>query len=48
MGNMDQPEIKTRLGLPPKHYLATITPLGFPLTGATATPDRKDLGAFIR
>lgn len=48
MGDMDQAEIKARLGIPGEHYLATVTPLGRPRDPGVAPPDRKPLSAFIR
>jgi nitroreductase len=45
---MDKPEVKELLGVPDTHYIATITPLGFPSGKALQMPERRELGWFVR
>jgi nitroreductase len=44
---MDSPEVKSLLNLPEAHYVATITPFGFPASPAPATPVRRELNWFL-
>ena len=48
IGGMDREDIKDRLGIPPTHYLATITPLGYPADRNMEAPERKPLNEFLR
>ena len=41
IGGMDRDDIKDRLGIPQTHYLATITPLGYPADRNLKAPKRK-------
>ncbi|MDH4156021.1 MAG: nitroreductase family protein [candidate division Zixibacteria bacterium] len=45
---MDRQDVKTRLDIPQSHYIATITPLGYPDPPLPAAPPRKELAEFIR
>lgn len=45
---MDRSDVKSIIDIPEEHYVATITPLGYPEAGWKATPDRKELSWFIR
>ena len=47
IGGMDRDEIKHRLGIPPIHYLATVTPLGYPKQRQHAVPERKPASLFV-
>ena len=38
---MDRDDIKERLGIPPGHYIATITPVGYPAEVPVAPPRRS-------
>jgi nitroreductase len=44
---MNRDEVKQRLGLPAEHYLATVTPLGYPAERPQAKP-RKPVEDFVR
>ena len=45
---MDREEVKTLLNIPENHYVATVTPLGFPLSREKKEPERKDVSWFLR
>ena len=45
---MDRDDAKEMLKIPQDHYIATITPLGYPKQRVTNPPERKDLSWFIR
>jgi nitroreductase/catechol 2,3-dioxygenase-like lactoylglutathione lyase family enzyme len=47
IGGMDRDEVKKRLGLPLEHYLATVTPLGYPAERPSVKP-RKPAEAYVR
>jgi nitroreductase len=47
IGGMDRDEVKERLGLPLDHYLATVTPLGYPAERPEVRP-RKAAEHLIR
>jgi len=47
IADMDRESIKRKLDIPVKHYIATITPLGY-IKGEIEAPDRKDPADFIR
>jgi nitroreductase/catechol 2,3-dioxygenase-like lactoylglutathione lyase family enzyme len=47
IGGMDRDEVKERLGLPLEHYLATVTPLGYPAERPKVRP-RKPAESYIR
>ena len=44
---MDRDDIKERLGIPADHYVATITPLGYPKNPFVRPPRKKDIDEFI-
>lgn len=48
IGNMDTPGIKKLIGVPKDHYVATVTPLGYPAGKMPAPPERKPVEEFIR
>ena len=45
---MDADEVKELLKIPKEHYIATITPLGFPDAMYKEPPERKELSWFLR
>ncbi len=45
---MDTPEVKKILDIPEKHYVATVTPLGYPAQRNSRIPERKNRGRFIK
>lgn len=45
---MDRDDIKEWLGIPSDHYIATITPLGFPEEPLPRAPKRKEIDWFLR
>ncbi len=45
---MDRQDVKTRLDIPQNHYIATITPMGYPDRPLPEAPPRKELAEFIR
>jgi nitroreductase/predicted lactoylglutathione lyase len=45
---MDRDDVKEMLNIPPDHYVATVTPLGYPLQRTKPAPDRKDVSWFLR
>ncbi|MBN1232619.1 MAG: nitroreductase family protein [Candidatus Coatesbacteria bacterium] len=47
IGAMDRDEAKTVLNIPAHHFIATITPLGYPDETKTI-PERRNLGEFVR
>lgn len=47
IGNMNQAQVKARLGIPDAHHLVTVTPLGRP-AGVVPAPDRHAPEQFIR
>ncbi len=47
IADMDRDEIKELLGLPLNHYIATVTPLGYP-RAATEPPDRHPVEDHLR
>ena len=48
IGGMDREEVKKLLKVPSNHYIATITPLGYPAEISLNTPERKTLSWFMR
>jgi nitroreductase len=44
---MDREDVKEKLGIPKDHYVATVTPLGFPQK-IPKTPSRKPKESFIK
>ncbi|NIS83246.1 MAG: hypothetical protein GTO14_24285 [Anaerolineales bacterium] len=44
---MDRAEVKERLGIPKDHYVATITPVGYPAEDPVP-PARRDAAAMVR
>jgi nitroreductase len=47
IGSLDRDEAKSILGIPPKHHLVTVTPLGY-AAGSVAKPERKPASHFVR
>lgn len=45
---MDRSDVKELLDIPQSHYVATITPLGYPLQKNKPAPDRKEVEWFLR
>jgi len=45
---MDRDDVKEKLNIPRRHYVATITPLGYPNGSHPTPPPRKELSEFIR
>jgi len=45
---MDRDEVKEILGINPKHYVVTVTPLGFPKGDIPQAPERKEVSWFLR
>jgi len=45
---MDREDAKELLGIPQNHYIATITPLGYPKRRRIEGPARKDASWFLR
>jgi len=45
---MDRNDIKEKLNIPPEHYIATITPLGYPVNPNKAAPERKAREEFVK
>ncbi|MBN1211520.1 MAG: nitroreductase family protein, partial [candidate division Zixibacteria bacterium] len=48
IADMDRDEVKAKLNIPPEHYVATITPLGYPLSPNKKAPERKAREEFIK
>jgi len=47
IADMDRPEVKLLLEIPESHYIATVTPLGFPRLPWPEAPRRKVASAFL-
>jgi nitroreductase len=47
IGGMNRAAVKDRLGLPQEHYLATVTPLGYPDERPEPRP-RREVEAIVR
>jgi len=45
---MDREDVKQMLGIPQDHYVATVTPLGYPRDRDKPAPPRKDVGWYLR
>lgn len=45
---MNRDDVKERLGIPADHYIATITPLGYPAKRNPRMPERKEADWFLR
>ncbi len=45
---MDRDDVKERLDIPGEHYIATITPLGYPQDEVPPAPERKERAGFVR
>ncbi len=45
---MDRDDVKELLDIPREHYIATITPLGYPSTRNKPAPERKSVEWFLR
>jgi len=48
IADMDRDEAKKMLGIPQEHYIATITPFGYPEKLPMEAPERKEREHFIR
>ena len=48
IGGMDREEVKKILEIPEKHYVATITPLGYPKHLPLTPPEKREISWFIR
>lgn len=48
IGNMDSKRVKKLLKIPQEHFVATVTPLGYPSKLPIPLPDRKDGSWFVR
>ena len=48
IADMDRDEIKDMLDIPREHYIATVTPLGYPLEKDIPCPVRKKTEEFIQ
>jgi len=48
IGGMNTAEVKEKLDIPTGHYLATVTPLGYPKEEHLPVPERKNLADYIR
>jgi len=45
---MDREDVKQMLDIPDDHYIATITPVGYPIRRDRQLPERKDVSWFLR
>ncbi len=45
---LDRDNVKEMLDIPQNHYVATVTPLGYPSQRIKRAPDRKDVAWFLR
>ncbi len=45
---MDRDDVKEMLDIPPDHYVATVSPLGYPTRRNKPAPDRKDVSWYFR
>jgi nitroreductase len=45
---MDRDEVREMLNIPRDHYIATITPLGYPIRRDKETPERREAAWFLR
>ena len=48
IGGMDREEVKKILEIPERHYVATITPLGFPKHLPLTPPGKREISWFVR
>jgi nitroreductase len=48
IGGMDREEVKKILEIPENHYVATVTPLGYPERLPLTPPDKREISWFIR
>jgi nitroreductase len=48
IGGLDRDDVKVRLGIPREHYVATVTPVGYPATGGCSEGSRKPVSHFVR
>ncbi len=48
IGNMDTKSVKKLLKIPQDHYIATVTPLGYPSKLPIPTPERNEASWFVR
>ncbi len=47
IADMDRKSVKENLGIPKEHYVATVTPLGYP-EGSPGTPRREEAEHFVK
>jgi len=45
---MDREDVKKWLEIPQNHYIATVTPLGYPVRPDKPAPERKDLSWYVK
>ena len=45
---MDRDDVKEKLNIPPEHYVATVTPLGYPVKWVKDAPERKPREDYLR
>jgi len=45
---MDRDIVKEMIGVPNDHYVATVTPLGYPIQRDKPAPERRDVSWFLR
>jgi nitroreductase len=48
IGGMDRDDVKKMINVPAEHYVATVTPLGYPADRSIIPPVRKDMDWFLR
>ncbi|MBD3168312.1 MAG: nitroreductase [candidate division Zixibacteria bacterium] len=45
---MDRDDVKEKLEIPKEHYIATVTPVGYPVKRPPKAPERKEVSWFLR
>lgn len=48
IGGMNTPKVKDLLGIPQNHYIACLTPLGYPDQLMTKIPERREITEFVK
>jgi nitroreductase len=48
IGAMDRDDVKEMLGIPKEHYIATVTPLGYPAEIGKKPPQRHEVSWFVK
>ncbi|MBN1355271.1 nitroreductase family protein [bacterium] len=48
IGDMDRDTVKSLLGIPRAHHVATVTPIGYPLERTIPAPPRRETAYFLR